>query len=97
MITSVTDLEGKYKKISAAIQPHDVWHSDGVRFFVTFNDFYQPLRRGGHILIKFIGDIAKNERFCPIRETNWRRVNDQYKVDIIKIIRVCIYYTLYLY
>ncbi|KAL9243890.1 hypothetical protein vseg_017727 [Gypsophila vaccaria] len=81
------DAEGNYQMISGSIQPLDIWHSDDVRYFVSFNEFYQPLKKGGHILVRFIGDVAKTEWFCPIRETNWHHVNTQYKVDIIMLIR----------
>ncbi|KAL9236025.1 hypothetical protein vseg_010738 [Gypsophila vaccaria] len=81
------DAEGKYQMIRESIQPPDVWHSNDVKYFVCFNEFYQPLRKGGHIFVTFFEDVAKTERFCPIRETNWHHVNTQYKVDIIKLIR----------
>ncbi|KAH9620361.1 hypothetical protein KSS87_012201 [Heliosperma pusillum] len=81
------DAEGNLYLVKNLIQPHDVWHANGVKYFVSFNEYYQPLKKGGHILVRFIGDVAKNERFCPIRETNWHHVNDQFKVDIVKLIR----------
>ncbi|KAK9682696.1 hypothetical protein RND81_10G089900 [Saponaria officinalis] len=84
------DGEGNYKNINDAIQPHDVWHAKGVKYFVSFNEFYQPLRKGGHILIRIIGDVAKKERYCPIRETNWHHdrfiipEGDNYDQGILK-------------
>ncbi|KAH9623039.1 hypothetical protein KSS87_011916 [Heliosperma pusillum] len=69
------------------VQPHDVWCAKGVRYCVTFNEFRQPLKKGGHILVSFIGDMARKERFCPIRETNWHHVPEKFKVDIVKCIR----------
>ncbi|KAK9671294.1 hypothetical protein RND81_12G019700 [Saponaria officinalis] len=30
---------------------------------------------------------AKGIKYCPIRETNWHHVNEQYKIDIITLIR----------
>ncbi|KAK9756451.1 hypothetical protein RND81_01G098600 [Saponaria officinalis] len=81
------DGEGNMKKVNDPIQPHDVWFAKGVRYCVTFNEFYHPLKKGGHILVRFIGDVARKERFCPIRETNWHHVNAKYKVDIVKCIR----------
>ncbi|KAL9227833.1 hypothetical protein vseg_003479 [Gypsophila vaccaria] len=80
------DAEGKYHKVVALIQTHDVWHSNNVKYCVTFNEFGQPLRAGGYVLIKFIGNVAKNKRFCLIRERNWRHVDAQFKIDFIKII-----------
>ncbi|KAK9666055.1 hypothetical protein RND81_14G156600 [Saponaria officinalis] len=82
--------------ISDSIQPPDIWHSNGVKYFVSFNEFYQPIKKGGHILVRFIGDVAKTERFCPIREINWCHVNAQLKVDIIKLIRSVRQYRHYL-
>ncbi|KAK9705311.1 hypothetical protein RND81_07G047300 [Saponaria officinalis] len=81
------DGEGNTKKVNDPIQPHDVWFAKGVRYCVKFNEFYQPLKKGGHILVRFIGDVARKERFCRIRETNWHHVNVKYKVDIVKCIR----------
>ena len=51
------------------ILPSHVWSLPfGERFIVPFND--QPLRKGGHILTWFLGDIAKNCDLCPIGEDN---------------------------
>ncbi|KAK9714356.1 hypothetical protein RND81_06G088000 [Saponaria officinalis] len=66
------DKEGNYKTVSDSIQPHDVWHADGTKYFVTFKEFYQPLKMGGHILIRFVGHVAKTEKICPINELDWR-------------------------
>ncbi|XP_074297998.1 uncharacterized protein LOC141628798 [Silene latifolia] len=82
----LVDNEGNIEKVSGPIQPHDVWCTKG-RYCVTFNEFHQPLKMGGHILVKFIGDMARKERFCPIGETNWHRVPEIFKVEIIKSIR----------
>ncbi|KAK9705049.1 hypothetical protein RND81_07G029900 [Saponaria officinalis] len=81
------DGEGNIKKVNDLIQPHDVWRAKGVRNCVTFNEFHHPLKMGGHILVRFIDDMARKERFCPIRETNWHHVREKFKVDIIKCIR----------
>ncbi|XP_074296140.1 uncharacterized protein LOC141623880 [Silene latifolia] len=81
------DADGNYDLVSHLIHPNDVQHANGVKYFVTFNEFYQPLKKGGHILVKFIGDVAKQEQFCPIRETNWRHVKEHFKVEIVKLIR----------
>uniref|UniRef100_A0A803MZT4 Transposase, Ptta/En/Spm, plant n=1 Tax=Chenopodium quinoa TaxID=63459 RepID=A0A803MZT4_CHEQI len=39
--------------------------------YLKFNDFCQPIRKGGHILVQFLGSIAKEERFCPLSEKTW--------------------------
>jgi len=51
------------------ILPSHVWPLPlGDRIVVPFYDFYQPLRKGGHVLVWFLGDIAKNGDLCPIGE-----------------------------
>ncbi|XP_074299010.1 uncharacterized protein LOC141630012 [Silene latifolia] len=81
------DGEGNIKKVNNSVQPHDVWYAKNTRYCVTFNEFYQPLKKGGRILVRFIGDTARKENFCLIRDTNWHHVPETFKVDMIKCIR----------
>ncbi|KAL2894399.1 hypothetical protein RDABS01_010308 [Bienertia sinuspersici] len=68
-----TDAEGKVEVWSGSIQPHDVWLiKGGFRFEVCFNRYYQPIRKGGAVLVKFVADIAKKSELCPIGVVNWR-------------------------
>ncbi|KAL2932477.1 Thymidylate kinase [Bienertia sinuspersici] len=60
------DLDGKRHLVKGPVQPRDVWNDRGLRYHVQFNDFNQPLRKGGSILVSFLGDVAKREAFCPI-------------------------------
>ncbi|XP_021743224.1 uncharacterized protein LOC110709321 [Chenopodium quinoa] len=59
---------------SGPIPQIEVWNNNGVKYVVQFNDFCQPIRKGGHILVQFLGSIAKEERFCPLSEKTWREV-----------------------
>ncbi|KAL2905456.1 Eukaryotic translation initiation factor 3 subunit C, partial [Bienertia sinuspersici] len=73
---------------SGSIQPHDVWLiKGGFRFEVCFNRYYQPIRKGGAVLVKFVADIAKKSELCPIGVVNWRNVNKQVQADIVELIR----------
>ncbi|KAL2923010.1 Fanconi anemia group C protein, partial [Bienertia sinuspersici] len=83
-----TDAEGKVEVWSGSIQPHDVWLiKGGFRFEVCFNRYYQPIRKGGAVLVKFVADIAKKAELCPIGVVNWRNVNKQVQADIVELIR----------
>ncbi|KAL2933598.1 Fanconi anemia group C protein, partial [Bienertia sinuspersici] len=83
-----TDAEGKVEVWSGSIQPHDVWLIKGrFRFEVCFNRYYQPIRKGGAVLVKFVADIAKKAELCPIGVVNWRNVNKQVQADIVELIR----------
>ncbi|KAL2894247.1 putative serine/threonine-protein kinase BUD32-like protein [Bienertia sinuspersici] len=48
------DVNGKVELVSGPIQLIDVLSSNGRRYFVEFNELHQPLRKGGHILVKFL-------------------------------------------
>ncbi|KAL2900341.1 hypothetical protein RDABS01_025423 [Bienertia sinuspersici] len=83
-----TDAEGKVELWSGSIQPHDVWLiKGGFLFEVCFNRYYQPIRKGGAVLVKFVADIAKKSELCPIGVVNWRNVNKQVQADIVELIR----------
>ncbi|KAJ8435788.1 hypothetical protein Cgig2_030654 [Carnegiea gigantea] len=70
----IRDKDGKTKVRGGTIFPSHVWSLPfGERFIVPFNDFYQPLRKGGHILTCFLRDITKNGDLCPIGEDNWHK------------------------
>ncbi|KAL2924340.1 Ribosomal RNA small subunit methyltransferase G [Bienertia sinuspersici] len=55
------DAKGNTALVSGTFLPIDVWSNNGVKYFVEFNDLCQPIRKGGHILIRFIGMMAKME------------------------------------
>ncbi|KAL2937268.1 SAGA-associated factor 73 [Bienertia sinuspersici] len=63
---------GKVELVSGPIQPIDVLSSSGRRYFVEFNELHQPIRKGGHILVKFLGYIAKMGNYCPLGALTWR-------------------------
>ncbi|KAL2901501.1 putative serine/threonine-protein kinase BUD32-like protein [Bienertia sinuspersici] len=68
------DANGKVELVSGPIQPIDVLSSNGRRYFVEFNELHQPLRKGGHILVKFLGYIAKMGNYCPLGALTWHKV-----------------------
>ncbi|KAL2892640.1 hypothetical protein RDABS01_008549 [Bienertia sinuspersici] len=74
---------GKVELVSGPIQPIDVLSSNGRRYFVEFNELHQPLRKGGHILVKFLGYIAKMGNYCPLGALTWHKVEKKLKCDII--------------
>lgn len=82
------DLEGRRGKKGGRILPRHVWSlQPGVRFVVPVNALDQPVRKGGHVLVKFLGDVAKNGELCPIGEVNWHKVDKSCKANIINLIR----------
>ncbi|KAL2899110.1 Tryptophan synthase alpha chain [Bienertia sinuspersici] len=82
------DAEGKVEVWSGSIQPHDVWLIKGeFRFEVCFNRYYQLIRKGGAVLVKFVADIAKKAELCPIGVVNWRNVKRQVQANIVELIR----------
>ncbi|XP_021740083.1 uncharacterized protein LOC110706469 [Chenopodium quinoa] len=55
------DAKGNTTLVSGIILPIDVWSNNGIQYYVEFNDLCQPIRKGEHILVKFISMIAKME------------------------------------
>ncbi|KAL2933404.1 hypothetical protein RDABS01_016523 [Bienertia sinuspersici] len=70
------DGEGNHSLVSGSIQAIDIWNNNGVRYYVQFNELYQPIRKGGQLLVKLIGSIAKQERFCPVGELDWHHIDE---------------------
>ena len=68
----------------------------GRRFIVHFNEYDQPIRRGGLVLVHFLSKLSKDGTFCPLGAQNWKRADDHYKQRIIKIVCVCIKHSLLL-
>ncbi|KAJ8442430.1 hypothetical protein Cgig2_018707 [Carnegiea gigantea] len=60
-------------------------YKQGVRFCVAFNSYNQPIKKGGCIFVRFLGYIARLERFCPIGTISWHKLNKTYKADIIEM------------
>ncbi|KNA05871.1 hypothetical protein SOVF_186370, partial [Spinacia oleracea] len=81
------DAKGNYGVASGPIQAIDVWSNNGVKYFVEFNDLCQPLRKGGQILVKFIGSLAKMEPYCPVGEMDWKDVDGALKAKLIQDIQ----------
>ncbi|KAL2899895.1 Valine--tRNA ligase, partial [Bienertia sinuspersici] len=81
------DAMGNTALVSGTILSIDVWSNNGVKYFVEFNDLCQPIRKGGHILIRFIGMMAKMETHCPVGEEDWHAIDSHIKGKIVKDIR----------
>ncbi|KAL2934574.1 putative pectinesterase/pectinesterase inhibitor 12 [Bienertia sinuspersici] len=81
------DAEGNHSLVSGSIQAVDIWNNNGVRYYVQFNELHQPIRKGGQLLVKFIGSIAKQERFCPVGELDWHLIDEVLLADMINVIR----------
>lgn len=88
MFFALLGVDGNYQLVSGPLQSIDIWNSVGVKYFVQFNEFHQPIRKGGDLLVKFLGFIAKMEIYCPVGEKTWHWVDKGLKGDIIKKIRV---------
>uniref|UniRef100_A0A803MSC6 Uncharacterized protein n=1 Tax=Chenopodium quinoa TaxID=63459 RepID=A0A803MSC6_CHEQI len=67
--------------------PIDVWSNNDVHYYVEFNDLCHPIKKGGHILVKFISMIAKMESYCPVEEKDWHAIDKHFKGKIITDIR----------
>ncbi|KAJ8448420.1 hypothetical protein Cgig2_022048 [Carnegiea gigantea] len=82
------DDQGNEEVINGSILPRDVMnYKQGVRFCVAFNNYNQPIRKGGYIFVRFLGYIARLERFCPIGTISWHKLNKTYKADIVQLVR----------
>ncbi|KAL2901411.1 Phenylalanine--tRNA ligase beta subunit, partial [Bienertia sinuspersici] len=81
------DVDGKRHLVKGPVQPRDVWNDRGLRYFVQFNEFNQPLSKGGCILVSFLGDVAKRETFCPVGVSSWHKLKKKMKADIVILVR----------
>ncbi|KAL2925830.1 Serine/threonine-protein phosphatase 2A activator 1 [Bienertia sinuspersici] len=70
------DAEGNHSLVSGSIQAVDIWNNNSVRYYVQFNEFHKPIRKGSQLLVKLIGSIAKKERFCPVGELDWHHIDE---------------------
>ena len=82
------DAKGNVKLVSGSIQTIDLWSNNGVQYYVEFNDLYQPLRKGGQMLVRFIGSIVKVENYCPLGEEDWSDIDKDSKAKMVEEIRV---------
>ncbi|KAL2905144.1 hypothetical protein RDABS01_003854 [Bienertia sinuspersici] len=79
----MVDANGKLQFVSGSIQPIDILSNNGVKYYVEFNEFHQPIRKGGHILVRFLGYIAKMSHYCPIGAITWHDVEKNLKEHFI--------------
>ncbi|KAL2901626.1 Serine/threonine-protein kinase Nek7, partial [Bienertia sinuspersici] len=78
---------GKVQFGSGPIQLIDVLSNNGRRYFVEFNELHQSIRKGGHILVKFLGYIAKMGNYYPLRALTYDNIKEKLKFDIFKKMR----------
>ncbi|KAL2931612.1 glycoprotein [Bienertia sinuspersici] len=64
---------GKVELVIGPIKPIIVLSSNGRRYFVEFYELHQPLRKGGHILVKFLGYITNMENYFPLGALTWHK------------------------
>jgi hypothetical protein len=64
----------------------------GRRIIMHFNEYDQPVRKGGLVLVHFLSDLSKDGSLCPLGANNWKRVDNHYKERIIKLVYVCIHH-----
>ncbi|KAL2933225.1 Sterol 3-beta-glucosyltransferase, partial [Bienertia sinuspersici] len=81
------DANGKLQFVSGSIQPVDILSNNGVKYYVEFNEFHQLIRKGGHILVRFLGYIVKMAHYCPIGAITWHDVEKNLKVQIVNKMR----------
>ncbi|KAL2923183.1 SPBc2 prophage-derived uncharacterized protein YopZ [Bienertia sinuspersici] len=83
----MADANGKLQFVSGSLQPIDILSNNCVKYYVEFNEFHQPIRKGGHILVRFLGYIAKMAHYCPIGAITWHDVEKNLKVQIVNKMR----------
>ncbi|KAL2923167.1 DNA replication licensing factor mcm4, partial [Bienertia sinuspersici] len=81
------DANGKIQFVSGSIQPIDILGNSGVKYYVEFNELHQSIRKGGHILVRFLGSIAKMAYYYPIGALTWHDVEKNLKVQIVNKMR----------
>lgn len=91
VVSFYVDAQGNISLVSGSIPIMDVWSNNSVKYCVEFNEFRQPLRKGGSMLVKFIGSIAKVETYCPVGELNWHSVDKNLKAKMVDEIKVSIF------
>ena len=58
------------------------------RILVPLNKFLQLVKKAGSVFNRFIADVAKRPRFCPLNYKDWRLVPSLFKDRILNYIRV---------
>ncbi|KAL2924266.1 SAGA-associated factor 73 [Bienertia sinuspersici] len=76
------DANGKLQFVSGSIQPIDILSNNGVKYYVEFNEFHQPIRKGGHILEHFI--IPDDEVYDTLAQQRVGKCWRHYKHELQK-------------
>lgn len=84
----------KRKRVQGPTAMPKIWtQSPDELIVVSFNDFGQPNdEKKACTLAHFLGTIARNGRYCPLNYKDWRLMPRSYKDEMLKIVKVLIYY-----
>ncbi|KAL2894417.1 putative elongation factor 1-delta, partial [Bienertia sinuspersici] len=74
--------------VSGTIIAVEVLSTKGSKYVMESNTNYQPLRKGGWVLVKFLSYLARMGDYCPIGALTWPNVANHLKVKIIDKMRV---------
>ncbi|RAL50382.1 hypothetical protein DM860_017663 [Cuscuta australis] len=82
------DAQGNVSKLRGRITVNVVIGLDaGTRILVPMNKLLHPVKKAGGLFNRFLADIAKRPRFCPINYGDWRVVPTVYKKRILEYIK----------
>ncbi|VFQ86558.1 unnamed protein product [Cuscuta campestris] len=82
------DAQGNVSKLRGRITVNVVIGLDvGTRILVPMNKLLQPVKKAGGLFNRFLANIAKRPRFCPINYSDWRVVPTLYKNRILDYIK----------
>ncbi|VFQ79494.1 unnamed protein product [Cuscuta campestris] len=82
------DAQGNVSKLRGRISVKVVVGLDaGTRILVPMNKLLQPVKKAGGLFNRFLADIAKRPRFCPLNYSDWRVVPTLYKKRILEFIK----------
>ncbi|VFQ79582.1 unnamed protein product [Cuscuta campestris] len=82
------DAQGNVNKLRGRITVNVVIGLDaGTRILVPMNKLLQLVKKAGGLFNRFLADIAKRPRFCPINYSDWRVVPTLYKNRILDYIK----------
>ncbi|XP_071716659.1 uncharacterized protein [Rutidosis leptorrhynchoides] len=59
----------------------------GEKVLVHLNGFDQPIRSAGSLCTRYMGNLLKQQRFCPIEAKDWREVKRRCGVILMEDIR----------
>ncbi|KAK9094641.1 hypothetical protein Scep_026110 [Stephania cephalantha] len=82
----IRDNQGIVQKKRGPTRAKDIWDlPEGQKIIVQFNEFGQPIKRGGGILGGWLGTVARKTEFCSIEWTDWRLMPKDKKQILISL------------